>query len=149
MNRHQRRILVNFAVVIVVTIVASAGMIEMKNWVNRSEAMRAMEQLEQVIVDYRQKNGSVPPDSYVEKIKESLEGQLRLGNIYYRARWIGFNSSPDTVLAYVTKEYHSLFFRPGAIVLMFDGRVQWVDKATFDKLLAGQQSKMEIDMTPK
>jgi type II secretory pathway pseudopilin PulG len=149
MNKQQKRILVNFAVVTAVTIAAVLGMVELKNWVNRSEAMRAMEQLERAVSDYKQKNGSVPPQSYVDGLKESLEGQVRLGNLRYRARWIKFGSPPDEILAYVIKDYHSLFFRPGAIVLRFDGRVQWMGKREFEKLLAAQQSQMEIEMTPK
>jgi hypothetical protein len=141
--------LVNLAVVIVVTIGAAAGMVELKNWVNRSEAMRAMEQLGRVVGDYRQKNGSVPPESYVDEVRESLEGQIRLGNLRYRARWIEFNSPPDTILAYVLKDYHSLFSHPGTIVLWLDGRVQWMDKERFETLLARQQSQMEIEMTSK
>jgi len=72
-------------------------MVELKNWVNRSEAMRAMEHLGSLIASYRQKNGSVPPQSYVDAMKKSLEGQARLGNLQYRARWIEFNSPPDTI----------------------------------------------------
>jgi hypothetical protein len=149
MNKKQKQILANFAVVIVVTAMAVVGMIELKNQVNRSEAMRAMEQLGRIVGDYNQKNGSIPPESYVDGIKKSLEGQVRLGNLQYRARWIKFDSPPDTILAYVTKDYHSLFFRPGAIVLRIDGRIEWKDKKEFNKLLDNQQSATEREMTPK
>jgi len=149
MNKKQKQILANFAVVIAVTIAAVIGMVEMKNGVNRSEATRAMEQLGRVVTDYRQKYGSIPPESYVDGVKKSLEGQVRLGNLQYRARWIKFDSPPDTVLTYVTKDYHSLFFRPGAIVLRFDGRIEWMDKKEFEKLLDNQQSATEREMTPK
>ena len=144
MNKRQKWVLVNFAIVTVVTIAAAVGMVELKNGVNRSEAMRAIEQLGKITADYKKKNGSVPPESYVNGIKESLEGQARLDNLHYRARWIEFDSPPDTILAYVRKNYSSLFFRAGAIVLRFDGRVQWIDKPDFDKLLARQQSPMEV-----
>lgn len=149
MNKKQKQILANFAVVIVVTAMAVVGMIELKNQVNRSEAMRAMEQLGRIVGDYNQKNGSIPPESYVDGIKKSLEGQVRLGNLQYRARWIKFDSPPDTILAYVTKDYHSLFFRPGAIVLRIDGLIEWKDKKEFNKLLDNQQSVTEREMTPK
>jgi hypothetical protein len=149
MNKPQKRILANFAVVLLVTATAVVGMVELKNMVNRSEAMRAMESLGRVVGDYKQKNGSVPPESYVDGITKSLEGQLRLGNLCYRAQWIAFDSPPDTILAYARKDYHSLFFRPGAVVLRFDGRIEWMDKASFDKLIAGQQTPMELEMTPK
>ena len=124
-------------------------MVELKNLVNRSEAMRAMESLGRVVSDYKQKKGSIPPESHVDGIIKSLEGQLRLGNLCYRAQWIAFDSPPDTILAYARKNYRSLFSRPGAIVLRFDGRIEWMDKASFDKLIAGQQTPMELEMTPK
>jgi hypothetical protein len=149
MTKKQKQILTNFAVVIVVTIAAVIGMVEMKNGVNRSEAMRAMEQLGRIVGDYKQKNGSIPPESYAESIKVSLEGQVRLGFLQYRARWINFDSPPDTILAYVKKNYHSLFFRHGAIVLRLDGRVEWMDKREFEKLLESQQSALERELTPQ
>ena len=149
MNKLQKRILANFVVVLLVTATAVVGMVELKNLVNRSEAMRAMESLGRVVSDYKQKNGSIPPESYVDVIIKSLEGQLRLGNLCYRAQWIAFDSPPDTILAYAIKNYRSLFSRPGAIVLRFDGRVEWMDKASFDKLIAGQQTPMELEMAPK
>jgi len=149
MNKLQKRILANFAVVMVVTATAVVGMVELKNLVNRSEAMRAMESLGRVVSDYKQKNGSIPPESHVDGIIKSLEGQLRLGNLRYRAQWIAFDSPPDTILAYARKNYRSLFSRPGVIVLRLDGRIEWMDKASFDKLIAGQQTPMELEMTPK
>lgn len=149
MNKLQKQILANFVVVMVVTATAVVGMVELKNIVNRSEAMRAMESLGRVVSDYKQKNGSIPPESHVDGIIKSLEGQLRLGNLCYRAQWIAFDSPPDTILAYARKNYRSLFSRPGAIVLRFDGRIEWMDKASFDKLIAGQQTPMELEMTSK
>jgi hypothetical protein len=149
MNKRQKWVLTNFGIVTTITILAVAGMVEMKNWVNRSEAMRAMEQLGQHVGNYRHKYGYVPPESYVDGLKETLEGQVRLGDLHYRARWIKFDSPPDEILAYVEKRYHSLFSRPGAIVLLLDGRVQWMDKANFAKLLASQQDPMELKLTPK
>ncbi len=147
MNKLQRQILINFTAVIAVTIAAVLGMVEVKNRVNCSEAMRGMEQLGRAVAEYKRKNGSVPPESYIDNIKGSLEGQARLGNLHYRARWIEIDSPPDEILAYATRNYHSLFFRPGAIVLMLDGRVQWMEKSAFDKALSSRQSHMEIEMT--
>jgi hypothetical protein len=149
MNKRQKWILMNFAVVTAVTVMAVAGMVEMKNGINRSEAIRTMEQLAKVVGDYRQKYGSVPPESYVDGLRETLEGQIRLGNLQYRARWIEVDSPAETILAYARKNYHSLFFKPGAIVLCFDGQVRWMDKPAFDRMLAGQQKPMEAEMAPK
>ena len=149
MNKLQKRILANFFVVLLVTATAVIGMVELKNIVNRSEMTRAMESLGRVVSEYRQKNGSVPPESYVDGIIKSLEGQLRLGNLHYRAQWIAFDSPPDTILAYAIENYRSLFSRPGAIVLRFGGRTEWMDKASFDKIIADQQTPMELEMMSK
>jgi hypothetical protein len=149
MNRQQKWILTNFALVILVTVVTVGGMIELKNWVNRSEATRAMEQLREAVAAYKQKNGSVPPESYVAGIIKTLEGQSRLGNPNYRARWITIDSPPETILAYVGRNYHSFFSHSGAIVLRLDGRIEWMDKAAFDKDIASQQTPMELETKPK
>ncbi len=147
MNKRQKNIVTNFAIVIAVTAVAVVAMVELKNSVNRSEAMRAMEHLGQIIFKYRQDNGIVPPESYVDAIKKELQGGVRLGKLYYRARWIDLDSTPDEILAYAGKQYHSLLFRSGYVVLRFDGRIEWMDKKTFETLLTSQQSPLEIEMT--
>ena len=149
MNKRQKWVLTNFVLVILITAAAVLGMIELKNLVNRSEATRAMEQLQKAVAEYRGKNGSVPPESYVDGIIKTLAGEARLGNLNYRARWITIDSPPETVLAYVNKDYRSFFSHPGVIVLRYDGRIEWMDKASFDKLLSPQQTKMELEMTPK
>ncbi len=149
MNKQQKWVLTNFALVITITAAAVLGMIELKNWVNRSEATRVMEQLQKAVTEYRVKNGSVPPESYVDGIIKTFDGEPRLGNLKYRARWIMFNSPPETVLAYVTKEYNSFFYHPGVIVLRYDGRIDWMDKASFDKILAPQQTQIELETTPQ
>jgi len=149
MNKKQKSTLTNSAIVIVITIAAVVGMIEVKNGINRSEAMRAMDQLGKIALKYREQNGSVPPESYVDDIKPRLEGNVRLGELYYRARWIGFEPKADEILAYVEKDYHSLLFHRGIIVLRLDGRIEWMDKESFEKLLASQQGPLEIEMMRK
>lgn len=148
MNRRQKAILVESIAVIALTAVAVWGMINFKDWVNRSEAMRAMEQLGQRVLQYRQQHGAVPPESYVESIKESLEGHVRLGNLRYRAQWIDFESTPDDVLAYTERDYHSLLVGKGYVVLRLDGRVQWMSRKDFRQLLSQQRRKSpeEIQM---
>ena len=143
MNRFQKRILINFVFVTAASLAAAFVMFELKNWANLSEAMRAMKQLSKIVADYKQKNGSVPPKSYIEGLKNKLEGQVRMGNMYYRAMRIEFDSPPDTILAYVRKNYRSVFVKSGVIVLRFDGRVEWVDKNSFDKLYARQKKPLE------
>jgi hypothetical protein len=149
MNKKQKWVLMNFVFVVIFTAVVVAGMIELKNWVNRSEAIHAVEQLQTAVAAYKQKNGSVPPESYVDGIVKTFEGQPRLGNVNYRARWIKFDSPPETILACVRKNYHSFFSHPGAIVLRLDGHIEWMDKASFDKLITSQRTPLELEMTPK
>jgi len=146
MNRQQKTILIEFAVVMVITAIAVVTMINFKDWVNRSEAMRAMEQLGQIVIRYRQEHGSVPPESYVDSIKEDLEGYVRLGKLRYRGLWIDFESTPDEILAYTEKNYRSVFVDKGYVVLRLDGRVQWLSKQECETLLARQQSQKEIQM---
>jgi hypothetical protein len=143
--------LIKFGLVTAATVAAAFAMYELKNWANRSEALRAMGQLAKIVSEYKQKNGSIPPESYVEGLKEKLEGRVRMGNLHYRARWISFDSSPDTIVAFVRKRYNSLFFKPGAIVLLFDGRVEWMDEASFEKLYARQKNPLEEEtaITPR
>lgn len=149
MNKRQKWAVTNFALVMLITAAAVLGMVELKNWVNRSEAIRAMEQLQKAVAEYRAKNGSVPPESYVDGIIKTFTGESRLGVLNYRARWITIDSPPQTVLAYVNKNYHSFFSHTGVIVLRYDGRIEWMDKASFDKVLSPQQTKIELEMMPQ
>ena len=135
--------------VIVITGIAVLAMINFKDWVNHSEAIRAMEVLGQKVLKYREKHGSVPPESYVNEIRGDLPGHVRLGELKYRALWIDFESTADEILAYTERNYHSLLLSDGFIVLRLDGRVQWIDKKEFEKLLAQQQSLAEIEMLRK
>ena len=146
MNRRQKAILIDFVVVIVITAVAMVAMINFKDWVNRSEAMRAMEHLSEEVLAYQKETGLVPPESYVEEIRTELEGHVRLGKLVYRARWIDFESSPDEILAYTFKKFSSLtLFSDGFIVLRLDGRVEWMNEQTFKTLFAAQRHPMEND----
>ena len=149
MYKRQKAILIRFIVVILVTVITILTMVNFKDWINRSEAMLAMEQLGRKVLAYRQERGSVPPESYVDRVKENLQGRVRLGNLNYRALWLDFDSSGDEILAYTEKRYHSLFFGEGFIVLRLDGRVEWMDRGKFETLLAQQQSPMEIEMLRK
>jgi hypothetical protein len=118
-------------------------MINFKDWVNRSEAMRAMQHLSQVVLRYRNENGSVPPQSYVDSIRENLEGHIRLGKLIYRAQWLDLESTPDEILAYSEKKYRS-FIGKGFVVLRLDGTVEWLDKKKFQTILNQQQNPLEI-----
>ncbi len=146
MNRRQKAILVEFATIMAVTVIAVVAMINFKDWVNRSEAMGGMQQLGQIVLSYRKEYGAAPPESYVNSIKKDLKGWVRLGNLKYRAQWIDFDATADEILAYSERNYHSSLLDDGYVVLRLDGRVEWMEKQQFEKLLTQQQSKMEIDM---
>jgi hypothetical protein len=143
MNNRQKWELIKFTVVLLITLGAVAAIVEMKNGVNRAEAMRAMEQLGKIVSDYKQKHGFVPPESFVDNLKESLVGQARLSNLHYRARWIDVDSTPDTILAFSQFNPDSLFFKPGVIVLFHDGKVVWMNEESFNKLFTRQQKPEE------
>jgi hypothetical protein len=143
MNRQQKRIVTNFVTVIVLTIAAVIAMIHLKDWVNRSEATKAMNQLSQEIGRYRKANGTVPPESYIDTIKKTLQGHARFGGFQYRARWIDFGTSNDEILAYIEQGYHTFIFRKTVLVLRLGGTVEWIDKREFENLLAKQQTPLE------
>ena len=151
MNKRQRAILIDFATVIVITAIAVVAMINFKDWVNRSEAMRAMEELRQRVKQYREGHGSAPPKSWVDAQRETLPGNVRLGNLQYRARWITFESTPDEILAYAERNYRFRLVGKGYIILRLGavlsdkGRVEWMGKQEFETLLARQQSPEEIE----
>jgi hypothetical protein len=134
----------NFFIVIVITSLAVFAMFNLRDWVNRSESIRAMGHLGRVVLEHRQKHGTVPPESYVDNIKQDLEGNVRLGILHYRARWIDFESPPDTILAYSEKIYPSSLLEDGYVVLLVDGTVKWIDKKEFEELFASQRKPMEI-----
>lgn len=149
MNKHQKNIIIDSAVVITVTAVAVVAMINFKDYVNWSESMQAINQLSQIVLKYRKTYGAIPPESYINDITEDLPGKARLGKIMYRAAWIDFGASSDEILAYVKKSYHSFIMHDGYIVLKLDGRVEWVEPKRFEELLAKQQKPMEKELFQK
>lgn len=144
MNQRQKSIICNFVFVVVATTIFVVAMINVKDLVNKSEAMRAMDLLGQDILQYREKFKSLPPESYVKSKIDFLK-IVRLGDLKYRARWIGFEAEPDTILAYSLKDY-SFLVKKGYVVLRLDGRVEWMAKPEFRKLLNEQQTQVEIEL---
>jgi len=108
-----------------------------------------MEHLGQIVQQYRKSNGQVPPESYVEAVRERLPGHVRLGGLNYRGRWIDIDSPDDEILAYCERNYHSLIIGNGVIVLRLNGQVQWMGKGKFKEILAVQQSPVEIRLMQK
>jgi len=150
-NRRQKSTLLKFVTVIVITSIAVVAMVNFKDWVNRSEAMLAMKDLGQMVLQYRSdpNHHALPPQSWVDRNREKLRGNARLGNLQYRALWIDSESPPDEILAYTEQNYRSPFVGKGYVVLRLNGQVEWMDKQTFEKLLAQQQSPIEIQMQRK
>ncbi len=147
MNPRQKSIIIRFVVVIVCTAVFVAVMLNVRDYVNRAEAMRTMEHLGEKVRQYRAKFNSTPPKSYLIGQRTDLQ-DVRLGDFEYRAPWIEFGASADTILAYSRKNYQFLVGK-GYIVMRLDGRVEWMEKAKFETLLKKQQTQAEIELLQK
>jgi len=149
MNKRQKIILTESVIIILVTAIAVIAMINVKDWVNRSEAIRAMKQLGQRALEYRRVHGSIPPKSYIDSIKETLEGHVRLGDLQYRAQWVDFESKPDEILAYTERKYPSSLLSDGFVVLRLSGRVEWLDKPEFEKELTRLEDRKQMEIQHK
>ena len=149
MDRRKRALLTESVIVLIATVAAVVGMVQLKDYVNRSEAMRAMTQLGQRILEYRKQYGPLPPQSFVDSIKGNVEGAVRMGNVNYRAMWIGLDAAGYTVLAYSQKRLPSSFLKDGYVVLRLDGTVEWLPTKEFAELFARQRSVAEPNVPPK
>ncbi len=146
MNRRQRSLLTESVIVLIATAIAVIGMVQLKDYVNRSEAMRAMVQLGRRVLEYQKQYGSLPPQSFVDSVKGDVEGAARMGNVNYRARWIGLDAPGDTILAYSQKRLPSSFLKDGYVVLRLDGTVEWMPTRQFVELFARQRTPTEPDV---
>jgi type II secretory pathway pseudopilin PulG len=147
MNKRQKAVLTESVIVLVATAGAVVGMMQLKDYVNRSEAMRAMSQLGTQILEYRRQYGSLPPQSFVDNVKGEVEGAVRMGNVMYRALWIGPDAPGDTVLAYSQKRLPSSFLKDGYVVLRLNGAVEWLPTQQFVALFAKQRAPTEPDLS--
>lgn len=143
MNRRQKALLVNLITVTFVTAAFVVGMMNVKDWLNKAEAKRAMKDIAQAALSHRAEYGSLPSQTYLEPIKRR---HVRLGEFHYRAQWIDFESGPDTVLAYSKKQFRSVLVKSGYVVLRLNGQVEWMGQKEFEQLLRAQQSEREIKM---
>lgn len=146
MNKRQRKTIREFLLIIAITAAAVLAMMNFKDWTNRSEAIRAMGQLSRQVQLYRKEHGMVPPQSFVDRVEETLQGYVRLGKLDYRGIWINFESSDDEILAYSERKFRSLLVGSGYVVLRLDGRVEWLGKNEFEAILAKQQSQYEVEV---
>ena len=142
LNRKQKKLLANVVIVVAVTTAMVVGFANIKNVINRSEATRAMEILGKEILQYRQKYGSLPSEIYVKQYEEAI-GAVRL-SVQYRAQWIEYGADPNTtILAYSEKNYRG-FVKGGYVVLWLNGKVEWINKKQFEKILTAQQQQQEL-----
>jgi hypothetical protein len=146
MNKRQKALLTESIIIIVITAAAVVAMINLKQWVSRTEAIQVMEQLGQVVLQYRKENGSLPSGDDVKGIQEKLQEEVRLDRLQYRAQWIDVDSVPDEILAYTEKRFRASLLNDGYVVLRLDGRVEWMSKEEFQKLLAQQRRLSPQDL---
>ena len=146
MNKRQKALLTESIIIIVITAAAVVAMINLKQWVSRTEAIQVMEQLGQVVLQYRKENGSLPSGDDVKGIQEKLQEEVRLDRLQYRAQWIDVDSAPDEILAYTEKRFRASLLDDGYVVLRLDGRVEWMSKEEFQKLLAQQRRLSPQDL---
>jgi len=146
MDRRQKSIVAEFFTVIAVTAIAVVGLINFKDWVNRSEAIKAMSIAGEHILDCNEKNGMLPTEGYVKGLKPKIEGGVRMGDIQYRGLFIGPDAEPNEILLYSEKQYKSSFLDDGYVVLFLDGTVKWMPTDKFKKLLEQQQTQFERDL---
>jgi hypothetical protein len=130
-------------IVTVFTVIVVVGFANIKDTINRSEAMRAMKLLGKEILQYRKTYGSLPPEHYVKQFTDKI-GAVRITDLHYRATWIEFGEEPTTtILAYSPKNY-SGFVKAGYVVLWLNGKVEWIDKKQFEQTLDKQQKQQEL-----
>ena len=148
MNRRQKNLLTNLILVLTITVGFGVFITNLRNSINASEATRSLELLGKEILEYRHQNGSLPGESYIDTIRKKLR-LVRLGNIHYRAQWIGFGADEhDTILAYKIEPLKK-FLKSYYIILWLDGRVVRYSKADFDRIINEQQNKVESEWLKK
>ncbi|MCD4830413.1 MAG: hypothetical protein K8R02_01235 [Anaerohalosphaeraceae bacterium] len=148
MESKQKRLLKKIMVVSVFTIIMVLGLTTLRNYINRSEAVRAMDLLGREALTYRKNYGSLPSESHIKKFLDRIQA-VRVGNMSYRAIWIEYGSDPDrTVLAYAKKSYEWPL-QPGYVVLWLNGKTQWLAAEEFEPILRSQQQKIEMDLLQK
>ena len=143
MDKRQRSILAESITVIVITVVAVVGLINFKDYVNRSEALKAMRSVGAGIITYQEKNGFLPLEAYVKNLKTTVKGGVRMGILKYRGMFIEPHSDPNEILLYSKKEYSSSLLDDGYVVLFLNGTVKWMGIDKFNDLLSRQQTEYE------
>jgi len=149
MNKLQKAVMTKLTSVLVFTLVAVVVFVNLRGIVNRSEAKRAMAHLRLIVNEYKERNGFLPPESFVRRAKQQYGWDTRLNDLRYRGLWITFESQPHEILAY-TKDARSSFFSGNRhLILRLDGSIEWVGEKPFHELLSQQQSRDEIKRLQK
>jgi len=148
-NKRQRAILIEVAIVLIVTLVAVFAMINFKDYINRSESIAAMKQVGQVVAGYRRQNNRVPSESLIFAEMRNIKGAVRLPGMVYRGLWINLEAEPNDILAYAKKDYPASLLDDGYVVLLFDANAVWMGRDEFEVLLAEQQSEIELEAMRK
>ncbi len=160
LNKRQKRIIADFIVVVTVTIALVIGITNFKDHVNRSEGKRAITHLGEIVVNYREQHGYVPPERVVEQIKDNLEGRARLGKLTYRGLYADLSGKEKELLAYTQENYRSWFIEPGFIVLWVtdikgigqkttEYQVEWIAKDKFQEQLDKYETDYERSLRGK
>lgn len=145
MVQKQKELLRKILTVLVLVTIMVVGMVSLKNYINRAEAIRAMPMVGKEALSYRKAYGSLPSGDYIDNFLGKIHA-VRLPRIDYRAAWIEYGSNPDkTILAYAKKKYSGL---PGSgyIVLWLNGKTEWLKAKDFEPILHSQQQPFEIDL---
>lgn len=147
MDRRQKAILIEVALVLIVTLIAVIGMINFKDYINRSESIKVMQQGGRTVAEYRRQHNRVPSESIFLREMRKIKGAARLPGVVYRGLWIDMEAEPNDILAYAKKNYPASLLDDGYVVLKVDANAVWMDGDEFEALLAEQQSEVEIEMT--
>ena len=144
MNRRQKALLIESLIVLGVTVVAVTVLINLKDWTNRREALRAMANISQQIQAYEREHGSMPSPDYIDSLKESAPGRARLGKLKYPTHSIEHNSPDTAILAYTQQRYRSFLIHSGYVVLYWNGQVSWMLPEQFQSVLTEHDNSGDI-----
>ena len=140
MNRRQKRLIVEASLVVSLTALAVVAMVNLKDWINRREALLAMKQLSEKIQAYKQTYGTVPPEQTVLLWTDSVSGRARLGKLTCRNDPVTVEVDPNAILAYTQQRYRSLLVHDGYIVVRVNGSVAWMTPPEFQTALGPASS---------
>jgi hypothetical protein len=143
MNRRQTLVIRHIVTVLIVTLLFIFGLINLRDAINRSECMREMGELSKAIQEYRRKNGSLPAESW---LKPKIEDLARSGTPEYRARYVLYDSPPDTILAYTKQRSSAILVKSGYVVMQLDGQVKWMPPEEFTQLLEQQDAYRDREL---